>query len=220
MSALISQVKSRLAKFSGFADAGRDAGIEFLQVGGMLYHRLGVLGNMDDDELIAWGASFTESTLAWLNIGENTDRFTRCVAFLDFHSYYLETIDFNLPYKYPRLQGKIKCKNCFEPLSLGSGVWLCTECGEPFAEWIKTLNLSHVEGHPEVEEEIKKLRRIAISLVKILLGMSFKDPDDLKSFILNKNNIVDISGKVRYIETGGGAGAGSPEEIPNDPAEV
>jgi len=216
MTEVIEGVKNKIGVFKKFGEAGDEAGIRFLQTGGMLYERLRLSGEMSDDDLISWGASFSRSTLAWLNIGEDRDRFVRCTAFLDFFNYYSSTVDYNREFKVSTLQGRLKC-GCGEPFDVENYIFTCLVCGTPAEEWIKKFDYSTVRGHPDVEAEIRGLKRTAVSLAKILLGMSFKSPDDMKSFILNKNNLIDPNVRTRIVEKGGGPNPNQdPSKIPGE----
>lgn len=199
----MSETKSKLdprnwfSRRTNYKQVGIEGAVEFLQVGGSLGERLDTIGKMGDDELIAEGGSFSRITLPWLNIRNDRDKFLKTTAYLDFLELYQGSIACNLLIKQRNQDERQDTPPVGRP----------PKGGHP-------ENLG--PGDPEIEATIRQLKRILVALAKILLGLSFKNPDDMKSLILNKNVIFDTTSRKEYVEiqATGEAGKGDPSKIP------
>lgn len=184
---------------------GNKAGIDFLNQGGFLKWRLEELSIIPKDSWIDMDARYSGIILPWLNIGGKPAHFKKLDALKDLTNYYegLErTINIDRRAKLAVMNEEILTRK-LEVRAIN--VTREAENKEPLAEpsFAKLEDLKHIPVDPELEEFAEYLKSLLQWASSILLGISFDNPDDNKTLVINKPILMD-TGKTRTVYKGGG----------------
>ena len=199
---------------------GHNAGIEFLNRGGFLFWRLSTMSDITAESLVNMDADYNKITLPWLNIRKDGENFEKYDAFKDMFNYY-EGLDNCINREKKKEMYRRNEVILQDNLEIRTANAVHTAKGDdnltmPEKTFLVLADMEHVSVDPELEEFRDTLRGLLAYGSSILLGLSFANPDDNKSLIINKPIMIQDS-KYRKFEKGGGT---SPSTLPDIPAET
>jgi len=174
-------------------EVGERGGINFLNRAGFLRERLDKMAEMSDQSFISQDESYAQTALPWLAIRKDSDHFERNDAFLDFYDYYQDLCSYLRKKKtryLKELNDAIMKENLQRRIDDEPEVPLYTV--EEIEDYV-------VPGTEELEELKAKLEQYLVWMSKIMLGLSFENPDDNKSIVLNKQVIMQANPQTQEI---------------------
>jgi len=164
-------------------ETGDRAGIDFLNRGGFMRERQDNIERMNEKSYVQQDSLYTRTTLPWLSIGEDDDNFEKNDAFLDALDYYNDLSNWIL--------GKIRARMVVLNERLMEENLQRRLRGEDEVPLYTLEDFRDMPIDPELEAYRDRVAGYLTWMAKINLGLSFKNPDDNKALVLNKQVIVE-----------------------------
>jgi len=198
-----------VSKYFDPTKVGNQAGIEFLNRAGFLKWRLDHMAEIEPESMVIMDANYNKITLPWLNIKKNSANFEKFDYFKDLFNYYegvdraiirlkkkeLSTLNRAI------LQDNLAIRN--ENAALDMGGEGNNHLKMPEKKYVTLEDLQYIPVDPELEEFRETLRGILSYAASIILGLSFDNPDDNVSLVVNKPILMQ-EGRRKTPEGGGG----------------
>lgn len=203
------KARSLISKYFDPDKVGNNAGIEFLNRAGFLKWRLDNMVGIEPESMVSMDANYNKITLPWLNIKKNSANFEKFDYFKDLFNYYEgveRAINLQKRKELVRLNRSILAENLVirnENAALDLGGENNDHLKMPEKKYVTLEDLKDIPIDPELEEFRETLRGILSYASSIILGLSFANPDDNVSLIVNKPILMQ-EGRPRIVEGGGG----------------
>lgn len=187
----VAKVVDRVRKGWNPQETGEKAGIDFLNRGGFQKDRFAKIEDMDNRSFIEQDSKYQTAVVPWMNIRENDFLFDKNDAFYDLKLAYDELISHINTIKKRKiidLNEKIHDENMQRKLEGGPR----NDDGD--IELIKPFDMKYLDNaivDTELDDLREKMENILVWGAKMNMGLSWSDPDDNKSLVLNKQVIVE-----------------------------
>lgn len=181
----IEKAKDRVKNIARWSpgETGEKAGIDFLNRGGFQKERFDKIEAMDDRSFIDQDSMYQTAVVPWMNIRDNSFLFDKNDAFYDIKLYYDGLCNHINKLKMEKL---VELNEKVHPINVERKLK-----GEDPLPLFTMDYLNNVIVDTELQDLKVKLETLLIWGAKMNMGLSWSDPDDNKSLVLNKQVIVE-----------------------------